>query len=184
MTRSSAVTAVLAAAVAVGPAAAAKAAPASITIEDIAIDYDGDLWRVDVQSSPVPPDASAADARLLAIFNCVGRGCREDTAVFVSIAPAGRDAQPPGTFARDDADFTQPLWDDGLPARNINDLTVFAGLTFSGCRALSPSALRAETEHAGNRYRFASGMALGCGGAWSVGQRAFLDLISGIRPAD
>ncbi len=86
-------------------------------------------------------------------------------------------------IALDDAYFTRPLWDDEAPAREINGLTLFAHLTFSGCRALSPSELGAEVEHAGYRSSFASGVALGCGGVWSVSREAFLDLIAGIRPA-
>ena len=75
------------------------------------------------------------------------------------------------------------LWGGDEPVREINGLAVFAARTFSGCRAMSPSELKAAVEYAGQRYTFVSGTALGCQGIWGVGDEAFLGLISGLRPA-
>jgi hypothetical protein len=178
-----AMTAALATALAVISAADVMAAPASLAIVGLVIDYDDDLWRVDIDPATRPLSLAAIDGPVLAIFNCIDDRCGKGAAVIVSATPVSGDAPPLGVIDPDDAYFTRPLWGDDAPAREINGLTVFAYLTFSGCRALSPSELRADVEHAGHRYAFASGVALGCGGVWSVGREAFLDLISGIRPA-
>lgn len=182
MIRALAMTTVLAAALAV-TSAGARADPATIAIVDLFIDYDDAVWEVDFDPATRLLSLAAVDGPVLAIFNCVGSGCREGMAVFVSATPIDGDSFPRDVIDPEDAYFTRPLWDDETLVRDIHGLTVSAHLTFSGCRALSPSELRADIEHAGYRYRFASGVALGCGGVWSVGQEAFLDLISGIRPA-
>ncbi len=103
--------------------------------------------------------------------------------VFVSATSPDKDPPPLAAIDPGDIYNTRAFWDDDEVARTINGLTVFAHVSFSGCRARSPSELKAEVEHAGQRYTFVSGMAAGCGGVWSVGDDAFLELISGLRPA-
>lgn len=183
MIRALTMTATLVTALALATVTDSMAAPATLAIGDLVIDYDDARWRVDIDPAARPPGVADLSGRVLAIFNCIDEGCHQDTAVFVSATPVDGASPLPGAIDPDDAYFTRPLWEGDALAREINGLTVFAHQEFSGCRAMSPSELSAETEHGDQRYTFTSGVALGCGGVWGVSEEAFLDLLSGMRPA-
>ena len=74
--------------------------------------------------------------------------------VFVSATSPDKDPPPLAAIDPGDIYNTRAFWDDDEVARTINGLTVFAHVSFSGCRARSPSELKAEVEHAGQRYTF------------------------------
>ena len=65
-----------------------------------------------IRSATRPLLFPAVDGPVLAIFNCIDKGCREDTSVFVSATPVDRVAPPLGTSDPVDDYNTRPLWDD------------------------------------------------------------------------
>ncbi len=69
MIRALARTTALATALAILSAAGAMSAPASLAIVDLVIDYDDDLWRVDIDPATRPLSHSASDGPVLATFN-------------------------------------------------------------------------------------------------------------------
>lgn len=156
----------------------AQAAPASVAIGDLILDYDDAKWRV----------TARPDSAVLQWLDCTGFVCEDRPGVFVSIGTA--DGPLPTAIPRDDG-FVQSLWelldrpvswagDDAV--REINGFTIFASDRWSGCRAMSPSELTAILDHAGRRYTFTSGIAAACGGVWGVGREAFVEILSGLRP--
>jgi len=157
---------------------AAQAAPASVTIGDLVLDYDEAAWRITARS----------DGAALEWVACTGIQCEERTGVSVSIGPAK--GPLPTALDRDDG-FVDSLWDlldrpvpwpgDGA-VREVNGFIIFATDRWSGCRAMSPSELTAMLDHAGRRYTFTSGIAAACGGVWGVGREAFVEILSGLRP--
>jgi hypothetical protein len=158
----------------------AGAAPTSVAIGDLVLDYDDAAWRV----SPWP------DGLMLRAVDCTGLRC-EGTGIAISIGPA--DGPLPTGIPRSETGFAEPLWDlldrpppwaDDGAVRDVNGLTIFATDRWSGCRAMSPSELTAILDHAGKRYTFASGIAAGCRGVWGVGREAFVDILAGLRPRD
>jgi hypothetical protein len=160
---------------------AAPAAPATVEIGDLILDYDDTVWDVlDGERAMIQP---VTDAPVVVYFRCKAGGCREGALVAATATPAVNANPLAAEIELRQSYDTRPLWGEDEAAREINGLTVFAAVTFSGCRAMSPSELRAAVEHRGRRYSFVSGTALGCKGLWSVGDEAFLDLISGLRPA-
>ena len=167
--------ALLAAALA-GPAGAA---PASLPIGDLILDYDDARWMA----------TSRSGGLVLEPRDCLSVRCDEGTGVAIAIATA--DEPFPTVIPRSESGFVDPLWQfvDALPPwpgegaiREINGLTVFATDRWSGCRAMSPSELTAVIDHRGRRYRLASGIASGCRGVWGVGREAFVEILSGLRP--
>jgi hypothetical protein len=159
-------------------AGAAEAAPATVKIGDLILDYDDAAWHL----------TARPDGAVLRWIACSGFVCEDRPGVFVSIAPA--QGPMPTVIPRDDG-FVQSLWElldrpvswtgDGA-VREVNGFTIFASDRWSGCRAMSPSELTAILDHAGRRYTFASGIAAGCRGVWGVGREAFVDILSGLRP--
>jgi hypothetical protein len=157
----------------------AEAAPASVVIGDLVLDYDDADWRVTAR-----PDGVA-----LRPSECTAPWCGEFTGVFVTIAPA--DGPLPSEIPRTEFGFVKSLWEltndlsawpgDGT-IREVNGFTIFATDRWSGCRAMSPSELTAILDHAGRRYTFTSGIAMACAGVWGVGREAFVEILSGLRP--
>jgi hypothetical protein len=162
-------------------ATAAQAAPATVEIGDLILHYDDAVWDVlDGARAMIQP---VTDAPVVVYFRCKAGDCGEGTLVAATAAPADDTSPLAAEIELMQSYDTRPLWGDDQAGREINGLTVVAAVTFSGCRAMSPSELKAAVEHAGRRYSFVSGTAFGCKGLWSVGDEAFLDLISGLRPA-
>ena len=163
----------------IGLAAPAKAAPASAEIGDLVLHYDDAEWRV----TPRPNGIALRPSE------CAAPWCSALTGVFVTIAPA--DGPLPSEIPRTELGFVKSLWEltNDLPAwpgdgaiREINGFAIFATDRWSGCRAASPSELTAILDHAGRRYIFTSGVAMGCAGVWDVGREAFVEILSGLRP--
>jgi hypothetical protein len=161
-----------------GPAAAA---PASVTIGGLVLDYDDAEWQATVRPG----------GAVLQTPGCGRIVCEDRMGIFISMAPAS------GPFPTDipvsEVGFVKPLWDllhRPLPwpgegaVRQVNGFAIFASDRWSGCRALSPSELTAILDHAGTRYTFASGIAAACGGVWGVDRDAFVDVLAGLRPLD
>lgn len=168
-----------AAALAVALAGIAEAAPASIAIGDLVLDYDDAEWHV---------EAGPGGAAIRAV-DCTGFQCEHGMGIVVNIAPA--EGPLPSEVPRSEMGFVKTLWElmNDLPAwpgdgaiREINGFRIFAIDRWSGCRAMSPSQLTAILDHAGRRYTFASGVAAGCRGVWGVGREAFVAILSGLRP--
>jgi hypothetical protein len=166
-------------ALALAVATAAEAAPSSAVIGDLVLDYDDADWHV----TPRPNGIAFRPSE------CTAPWCGELTGVFVTIAPA--DGPLPSEIPRTEFGFVRSLWElmneppawpgDGA-IHEINGFTIFATDRWSGCRAASPSELTAILDHAGRRYTFRSGIAMGCKGVWDVGREAFVEILSGLRP--
>jgi hypothetical protein len=158
---------------------AAEAAPATVSIGDLILDYDDAEWRVSRWPNGI----------VLRAADCAGFRCEEGTGITISVAPV--DSAPPTDVSQPEMGFVEPLWelmDDAPPwpgegaIREINGFAIFATDRWSGCRAMSPSELTAILDHAGRRYTFASGIAAACGGVWGVSREAFVEILSGLRP--
>ena len=160
-------------------AGGADAAPATVRIGDLLLDYDDREWQV----------AAGPDGAEIIATDCDLPRCDHMLAIAVAIAPV--DGPLPREIPRHDAGFAQSLWallgDDGAahddPIRTIGGFTVFATDRWSGCRAMSPSELTAILDHDGRRYTFTSGVARACRGVWGVPREDFVAVLSGLRPA-
>jgi len=161
-----------------GPAAAA---PASVTVGGLVLDYDDAEWQA----------TARPDGAVLRPLGCRRIDCEGRMGVAIGIAPA---AGPlPTEIPPDDAGFVDALWDlldrplswpgEGA-VREVNGLTIFATDRWSGCRAMSASELTAILDHAGQRYTVGSGIAAGCGGVWGVDRETFVAILAGLRPRD
>jgi len=158
-------------------AGGAEAAPASVAIGDLVLDYDDADWHATAWPGGVR----------LQPRECRSFRCAEGTGVTIAAGPAH------GPLPSDRDGFTRPLWDlledparwpgDGTE-REINGLAIHATDRWSGCRAMSPSELRAVLDHGGRRYTMASGVAAGCAGLWGVGRDDFVAILSGLRPRE
>lgn len=162
-------------------AGAAQAAPASVAIGGLILEFDDAAWKV----------TAWPDGALVRPVGCAEVFCDDRTGLLVSIAPA--DGPLPTVIPGSEDSFVAPLWDlldrplpwpgDGA-VREINGFAIYASDRWSGCRAMSPSELTAILDHAGRRYTFTSGVIAGCRGVWSVGREAFVEILSGLRPRD
>ena len=160
-------------------AAPVQAAPATVAIGDLILDYDDATWQATGWRGGIRLEPR----------ECRSIRCEEGTGVVITVAPA--DGPLPTEIPRSEAGFLDPLWPlvENLPAwpgvgptREINGFTVFATERWSGCRAMSPSELTAMLDHRGHRYTLVSGLAAGCAGVWGVGREAFIAIIAALRP--
>ncbi len=160
-------------------AGVAQAAPASVAIGDLVLDYDDTEWHV----------TARPEGAVLQWIACEGFGCEDRPGISVSIAPA--DGLPPPAIPRHDEGFARSLWEllDGPVSwigegevREVNGFAIFAIDRWSGCRAMSPSQLTAILDHDGRRYTFTSGIVAACRGVWGVGREAFVEILTGLKP--
>ncbi len=155
-------------------AGAAQAAPASVRIGDIRLDYEDGDWHV------------APGVQLT--LTCIAERCGEGATLTIGAGPIEGlldDVIHAGSYN------LWPLWregdgpfEDADIERTINGLVVRGIVRASNCHAYTPPVLRAAFDHAGQRYHLISGLSSGCAPyVESVTESAFRDLVSGLRPA-
>ena len=166
----------------------ASAAVREVTLAGIVIRYDDRTFVVDDDSAFAWPLAHDDNAEVSVVFRCAeARPCFGDP-VLVARAGAASDDE---MQAITDLYNSRPLWtapDDPFAgpaslARDFGGLLVSGTVSHSGCRARTPLIIRADAVHDGVRYRFSTGLAIGCAGIEGFSLEEVEELLSGIALA-
>jgi len=177
----------------------AVTAPAMATLREVAlagivIRYDDQSFVVDDHPAFAGPWALAGDGGASVVFGCAdARRCHGDPVLVAMASPVSDDEDPSasGPLEADWEYATRPLWTvpgdlfakPDPAVRDFGGLLVSGTVTFSGCRARTPPMIRASAVHDGVRYRFSTGLALGCAGIEGFSVEEVEELLSGIALA-